>query len=140
MGGDMLGHRILGLVLMLLLAGCDQTAVRNGEDPLAFLAAGSEVQLTRDLEIPAGETRIFFQRGKTITKGELDHYQPSCDLEVWELRTEGAGGIHGSVCGRQADQWPGVCGQSGHDETGWQGSRRSSVSGSWSLCPPLSAG
>lgn len=78
--------KILNLALLLLLAGCSQLTVRNGKDPLAFLAVGSEMQLTQDLEIAAGETRVFFQRGKAITRGELDHYYPSCDLEVWELQ------------------------------------------------------
>ena len=84
----MLPPRIFTLALLTLLAACGQSAVRNGKDPLAFLAPGSEIQLTRNLDIPAGETRVFFQRGKTIPKQELDYYHPSCDLEVWELRQQ----------------------------------------------------
>ena len=80
--------RIVNLAILLLLAGCSQSAIRNSGDPLAFLAAGSQVQLTRDLEIAAGETRVFFQRGKAIAKGELDYYHPSCNLEVWELQQQ----------------------------------------------------
>jgi len=75
----------MSLALLGLIPGCSQSTFRSGEDPLAFLAAGSEIQLTRDLEIPAGETRIFFQRGKAIPKRELDHYHTSCDLEVRNL-------------------------------------------------------
>lgn len=83
----MLQHGIMGFALVLMITGCSQSsAIRDGKDPLAFLAAGSEIQLNRDLEIPAGETRVFFQRGKTIPVGELDYYHPSCDLEVWELQ------------------------------------------------------
>lgn len=80
--------RILNLAMLLLLAGCSQSPIRNSGDPLAFLAAGSQIQLTRDLEIAGGKTRVFFQRGKAITKGELDYYYPSCDLEVWELQQQ----------------------------------------------------
>lgn len=82
----MSGIRIFSLAMLLLLAGCGQSSTRNVDDPLAFLAAGSQLQLTRELEIAAGETRVFFQRGKAISKGELDYYHPSCDLEVWELQ------------------------------------------------------
>lgn len=80
--------RIIALALVVQLAGCSQSAVRNGTDPLAFLAPGSEIQLTRDLDVPAGNTRIFFQRGKAISKSELDFYHTSCDLEVRELQQE----------------------------------------------------
>ncbi|MCP4289421.1 MAG: hypothetical protein GY792_34210 [Gammaproteobacteria bacterium] len=74
------------LALVSLLSGCSQSGVRNSKDPLAFLAAGAEIQLTRDLEVPAGETRVFFQRGSVTSRGGLDYYHPSCDLEVWELQ------------------------------------------------------
>ncbi|MCB1850594.1 MAG: hypothetical protein KDI83_07400 [Gammaproteobacteria bacterium] len=74
------------LVLVLFVAGCAQFTNRSGEDPLAFLAPGSEMQLVRDLEIASGETRVFFQRGQVISKGELDYYHPSCDLEVRTLK------------------------------------------------------
>jgi len=84
----MLPLGIMALALLLLLTGCSQSAIRNTADPLAFLAPGSEMQLTRDLEIPAARTRIFFQRGKAMPKGGLDYYNPSCDLEVRELRQE----------------------------------------------------
>jgi len=75
----------LALLLALPLTGCSQLGTLSSDDPLAFLAAGSELQLNQDLKIPAGATRIFFQQGKAITKGQLNYYQPSCDLEVWKL-------------------------------------------------------
>ena len=78
----MLRLKAVRLALVLLITGCGQSTFRSGEDPLAFLAPGSEIQLTRDLDIPAGETRVFFQRGKAIPKRELDYYATSCDLEV----------------------------------------------------------
>lgn len=84
----MLPLRIMALALLPLLTGCGQSTFRNGADPLAFLAPGSEIQLTRDLDIPGGETRVFFQRGKAIPLRELDYYHPSCDLEVWELQQQ----------------------------------------------------
>ena len=56
----MLPPRIFTLALLTLLAACGQSAVGNGSDPLAFSAPGSEIQLTRNLDIPAGETRVSF--------------------------------------------------------------------------------
>lgn len=78
-------HLIKLLLLVLLSTGCSQLETMRPDDPLAFLSAGSELQLNQDLQIPAGETRIFFQQGNAIVKGQLDYYQPSCDLEVWKL-------------------------------------------------------
>ena len=41
--------------------------------------------LKKDITLPAGQTRAFFQNGKRVTQQEFDRYQQHCRLELSEL-------------------------------------------------------
>ncbi|MCP4993981.1 MAG: hypothetical protein GY934_09385 [Gammaproteobacteria bacterium] len=78
-------NRYYLLVLtFLLMTGCGTAATT---DPAYVIpAAGSVVKIKRSLVVPAGQTRVYLQRGQVVSKRSLDRYYPSCNLEVWKLR------------------------------------------------------
>ncbi len=70
------------------LAGCAASPESPLASPYFGLEPGSVLELHRDLEIPPGVARVFLQRGKVIPKGEMNQYEPSCDIEVRDLSQE----------------------------------------------------
>lgn len=68
------------LVLVLFVAGCAQFTNRSGDDPLAFLAPGSEMQLVRDLEISSGETRVFFNVVRLLPRA---NWTTTIQVVIW---------------------------------------------------------
>jgi hypothetical protein len=75
----------LATILLALLVGCTNQPVHQAKDGTSPYRVGSLLQLTRDLTIPPGHARVFFQHGEIISKERLDGYNPSCDLEVKTL-------------------------------------------------------
>ena len=76
------------LAVVFGLAGCAQPERLYDDGAGAPLAPSGQVWLNRELEIPPDRTRVFMQRGEVIAMGDLDHYHPSCDLEVRNLLPE----------------------------------------------------
>jgi hypothetical protein len=76
------------LLVVTALAGCAASPDSPLASPYFELEPGSVLELHRDLEIPPGMARIFFQRGKVIGKGGMNQYEPSCDIEVRDLSQE----------------------------------------------------
>ena len=76
-----------------LLAGC--TAMRSLPPALQEVPPGTEVRLTRKIQVPGGETRVYFQGGVRQGVSDIDKFRPSCYLEVRErkprLRAVGPG-------------------------------------------------
>ena len=70
------------------LAGCAASPDSPRASPYFALEPGSVLELHRDLEIPPGMARVFLQLGKVVPKGEMNQYQPSCDIEVRDLSQE----------------------------------------------------
>ena len=79
-------NAILSL-LALLLSACSQSYLYNDDPDYAYNLppVGSTLVLKRPVTIPAGETRIFLQRGEQLRKSDFDRYEPSCSLEVRKL-------------------------------------------------------
>ena len=76
-----LASLISGLIVML---GACSTALVTDPNALYYVPTpGSKVTVKQRIEVPAGQTRIFLQRGKLITKpSRLDHYWPNCNFEL----------------------------------------------------------
>ena len=77
----------IGLVVATL-GGCAASPDSPLASPYFELEPGSLLELHRDLEIPPGMARVFFQRGKVVPKGGINQYEPSCDIEVRDLSQE----------------------------------------------------
>jgi len=62
---------------LLLLAACQGTPSRTGfyDSPLL---PGDEVEILRDLVVPAGLARVYLQQGKTTGYGGTNQYEPYC--------------------------------------------------------------
>ena len=66
-----------------LLSACTAALVTDPNAPNYVPTAGSKVTVKQRIEVPAGQTRIFLQRGELITKAsQLDHYWPNCNFEL----------------------------------------------------------
>jgi hypothetical protein len=79
--------RLLLLLLVLLLSACAQREMVNDDLDYAYNLppVGSTLVLKRPLTVPAGEVRIFLQRGELFSKADFDRYEPSCSLELRKL-------------------------------------------------------
>lgn len=78
--------RVVIALIGFLLVSCRADVTT---DPAYIIpTAGSQVKINKQLKVPGGQTRIFFQRGQVVTKVKLDRYYPSCNFEVWKLRQE----------------------------------------------------
>ena len=75
-------------ILTFLLLGCAQPTIEDDDQAVRLPSVSDEIQLDQDLVILSDNTRVFFQRGKVVAKKDLDHYHPSCDLEVRTLSPE----------------------------------------------------
>jgi hypothetical protein len=66
-----------------LLSACTAALVTDPNARNYVPTAGSKVTVKQRIEVPAGQTRIFLQRGKLIAKAsQLDHYWPNCNFEI----------------------------------------------------------
>jgi len=66
-----------------LLSACNAVLVTDPNALNYVPTAGSKVTVKQRIEVPAGQTRIFLQRGELITKAsQLDHYWPNCNFEI----------------------------------------------------------
>ena len=74
--------RIISLLICLVsilasLAACQRDGVPRSGAPASPL---NELELTRQLQIPAGTARAYFQHG--AQSPSKDRYQPYCELEI----------------------------------------------------------
>jgi len=76
------------LMVVTALTGCAASPDSPLASPYFELEPGSVLELHRDLEIPPGMARVFLQRGKVLSRGEMNQYEPSCDIEVRDLSHE----------------------------------------------------
>ncbi len=76
----------IGLVagLTIALGSCAPYVVRNPASPYSVVPVGSVLVLHRNVTIPPGQTRAYFQRGRQVSS--TDEYVPQCQLEVRDLR------------------------------------------------------
>jgi len=78
-------HRLYALVVIACLAGCSPAYINgtpNENSPYFQLPVGSELQLVRPVEVPAGRDQLYFQNGQTMDWHEVDIYLPHCALQV----------------------------------------------------------
>jgi hypothetical protein len=76
-------RRAAAPALAALLTACTTNIPKDSASPYYQVAAGSTLQLHRQVEIPPGRTRVFLQHGALT--GSFDHYAPNCNLEVDRL-------------------------------------------------------
>ena len=79
--------RFLAMLLALLAAGCSQRYMVNDDLDYAYNLppVGSTLELKKPITVPAGEVRIFLQRGELFKKSDFDRYEPSCSFELRTL-------------------------------------------------------
>jgi hypothetical protein len=79
--------RLLLMLLPLLLSACAQQAMVNDDPDYAYNLppVGSTLVLKKPVTVPAGQVRVFLQRGEVFSKADFDRYEPSCSLELRKL-------------------------------------------------------
>ena len=79
--------RFLALLLALLAVGCSQRYMVSDDLDYAYNLppVGSTLEVKKPITVPAGEVRIFLQRGELFKKSDFDRYEPSCSLELRKL-------------------------------------------------------
>ena len=75
-------------ILSALLVACSQPSLKDSGSRFYRVQEGSRITLNQPLEVPAGKTRVFLQRGVVTPFSDLDQYYPSCSFVVWDLRQE----------------------------------------------------
>lgn len=75
--------KAMGLFLLLLLAGCESTAIRDERSPFYLPPAGSKLILNQPLSIPAGMLSAYVQDGRPVYGA--NEYYPFCRFELYAL-------------------------------------------------------
>ncbi len=88
--------------MVLLLLGC--RTVSSADPAYIIPAAGGQVRIDQRLMVPGGQTRVFLQKGRMVSKLKLDRYYPSCNFEVWSLSQDPTVIHPGSFVITQADR------------------------------------
>lgn len=70
-------------VVPWLLSGCGPTTIKDTATQTYVPIQGWMLELHRDVTIPPGRTRVFFQDGR-LSHG-INEYKPHCQLRVWEI-------------------------------------------------------
>ena len=68
------------LFLSVLLASCNEAALRDPSSPFARVPVDSSLEIKQPIMIPPGSTRVFIQLGK-ISRG-FNRYAANCNIEV----------------------------------------------------------
>jgi len=71
------------IAITLFLAGCQTAAMKDVESFAYRIPSGSRLLLKQDLNIPAGNAHVKFQRGKPV--GGVDEYTVNCEFRVRNL-------------------------------------------------------
>src|SRR5512143_4162142 len=80
-GRMMTRNALLWVLFAMTLASCAVSPVTDEGSQFYRLPVGTAVVLNQDLTVPAGNARVFLQRGKVVAKNRLDVYQPDCNFE-----------------------------------------------------------
>lgn len=81
----MMPKLVVFVAASLFLTGCQQGSVRDETSFLSRVGVGSTFVLHESLIVPGGHTRVFLQRGKVVSKVQLNRYHPHCNFEVRTL-------------------------------------------------------
>jgi hypothetical protein len=85
------GHRPFAFFALLLgvpwvLSACGPATIKDTATHSYIPIQGWMLELNRDVTIPPGRTRVFFQNG-TLTRG-VDDFEPHCQLRVRDLSNQ----------------------------------------------------
>ncbi len=70
-----------------MLTACTTPPITDPNASNYVPTAGSKVTVKQRIEVPGGQTRIFLQRGKLITRlSRVDQYWPNCNFEINTLQ------------------------------------------------------
>lgn len=84
-----MARKLLLALVTLTLSGCTLLAVEpDTASPFYAVPEGSVIEIHQPITIPAGSTRVWFQRG-SVGVGQ-DWWYPACNLEVNTLDRERA--------------------------------------------------
>ena len=65
------------------LSACNASLVTDPNAKYYVPIPGTNVTVPQRIEVPGGQTRIFFQRGEIIKKvSDIDLYKPNCNFEL----------------------------------------------------------
>jgi hypothetical protein len=66
-----------------LISACGSTLVTDPTAKNYLPTPGSIVTVPQRIEVPGGQTRIFFQRGEIVKKlSDIDQYKANCNFEI----------------------------------------------------------
>ncbi len=69
---------VVGVLILLGLSACQSMGTKAAGYFSNPVSAGTELELTRELRVPAGLARVYLQGGEARDYGKLDQYQPFC--------------------------------------------------------------
>jgi len=80
-------HRVFKTFITLtgitFITACGAALVTDPTAKNYVPTPGSTVTVPKRIEVPGGQTRIFFQRGEIVKKAkDLDYYKPNCNFEI----------------------------------------------------------
>lgn len=70
------------LIYVLLLAGCQSTALISSDDRYFKVTPSATIEITQSLSVAPNSARAFLQNGKVISMGQLDLYDIDCEIEI----------------------------------------------------------
>jgi hypothetical protein len=91
-----MSKRWILLSVIFLLTGCPSAyidGVPNERSPYFQLPVGSELILVKEVAVPAGGDRLYFQNGRSMDWRKVDIYRPHCALRV-ETKSDADQPIH----------------------------------------------
>lgn len=83
---EVLVFRLVLVVSVVLLSGCQGLWQGYEVSPEYRLPAGSKLVLLKDLSIPADSASIYLQGGRILPFGGVDLYHPHCKFELRTLK------------------------------------------------------
>jgi len=75
--------------IAVVLLGCQTGMVRDETSPRFVVPVGSRIVLERPVDIPPGSARVYIQGERMGGYGQMNKFQPFCDLEFRDLAPRG---------------------------------------------------
>lgn len=81
----MTGRVFLVLAVILVLAACDHSAVKDETSEFYAIPVGSTLELNRDITIPPDQVSVLLQDGAVQQKANINFYRPNCKFELYPI-------------------------------------------------------
>jgi hypothetical protein len=101
----MTARLVLPVLISSLLAACAYNPPYNEDSPDTKVPVGSRLTLTRPITIPAGRRSVYIVRGKIVSFGSVDIYNPYCQFRVKKIGAHDQVVQSGTFRVRHTKQW-----------------------------------